>query len=238
MSLAASFDEYEIKARYIPVFISFVPLVHALILFVGDSFFGKLMSDMKWMLFSNVSVTLIITLAFLQIQCILGKHWIEESVFGKGGENFPTTDSLLYNGNLISQERKEQIRRKISGKFGCKFTSKEEENANLQNARLQAREAVNFVRGDVGNGSKTLGYNIRYGFVRNFIAGIIWAGIGSLLCFAYYSYYEKWANATFFIMYFVIYLFVFLYKKRILNKLAYSYADSLFNDFLNMREGK
>lgn len=29
-------DEYEIKARYIPTFLSVVPMVHFLILFLGD----------------------------------------------------------------------------------------------------------------------------------------------------------------------------------------------------------
>lgn len=232
MNKIKSWDEYEIKARYIPTFLSVVPLVHFLRLFVGSIFWKELISNIEWMLVvADLSLSLIIMLALVQFQCSLGKHWIEESVFGKGGERFPTTDMLLYNGGLISVERKEQIRNKITKLFKYAFSTANEENTNPSNARLQAREAVGCVRKNVKKGVMTIQYNIRYGFFRNFIAGVIWSTIGSLGCSVYYGVGGEWKFMSLFISYFIICMILFIVKKTILDKLAFAYADSLFNEF-------
>lgn len=233
-----SWDEYEIKARYIPVFLAVVPLVHFLILFVGDFFWKELIENIKWMLvIADISLSLIVVLALTQFQTSLGKHWIEESVFGKGGEQFPTTNMLLYEGALISRERKDQIRNKIMQSFSCVFSSEAEERSSQTNARFQAREAVGHVRSFVGKGEMTIHYNIRYGFVRNFIAGILWGVIGSALCAWYYWSANQWKLASLFIIYSAIFIIMFALKSIILNRLAFAYADSLFNDFLNNSKG-
>ena len=53
-------------------------------------------------------------LALVQILYSFSKYFIEDSVFGEGGNNFPTTDMLLLKGGLISLERKERIRNKLT----------------------------------------------------------------------------------------------------------------------------
>ena len=118
-------DEYEIKARYIPTFLSAVPLVHFLLLFLGETFWKNLSGNIGWMIvITNLGVSLIVMFAFVQIQCGFAKHWVEEPVFGKGGAHFPTSDMLLFNCGLISIERKEQIRNKISTFQLCLFNYK------------------------------------------------------------------------------------------------------------------
>jgi hypothetical protein len=112
LSEVKSWDEYEIKARYIPTLLSVIPLVHFLILFIGGAFWKELIGNIGWMLVvANLSLSLIIMLALVQVQCSFAKHFIEESIFGKGGERFPSTDMLLYDGGLISIERKELVRK-------------------------------------------------------------------------------------------------------------------------------
>ena len=238
MSKIKWWDEYEIKARYIPTFIAFVPLVHFLILLLGESFWKDLTENISWMLvIANFSLSLILMLAFVQLQCGFAKHWIEESVFGKGGERFPTTDMLLYKGGLISFERKEQLRARITLEFECVLSTKNEENNNPLNARLQAREAVSFVRAAVGKGIMTLQYNIRYGFFRNIIGGVIWGSIGSFGCAIIYGIGNKWGPMSFFIVFLVVYLTIYFLKKVVLEKFAFTYADTLYNEFLNKYKG-
>ena len=237
MSGVKPWDEYEIKARYIPTFVSVVPLVQFLLLVMDRIFWSELINNISWMMVANLSLAFIVMLFMVQIQCTLGKHWIEESVFGKGGERFPTTDMLLYRGGLISREGKERLRKKISDFSDHDFSSETEEMKDPSNARLQAREAVGYVRTAVGRGAMTFQYNIRYGFVRNFIAGIVWNVIGCMGCFIFYGINNNWKPAILFIVYLIICVMLFAYKKRILERLAYSYADNLFNEFLIRSKG-
>lgn len=225
-------DEYEIKARYIPTFLSVIPIVHLSILFFGGAFWTELVKSIGWMLIvTNLSLSLITMIALVQFQCSLGKMWIEESIFGKSGAQFPTTEMLLYSSGKMSKERKEQLRKKISDIFGCIFSSENEERKDPSNARLQAREAVGYVRKKVGHGIMTIQYNIRYGFFRNLIAGAIWAIVGSIGCSVIYSIDGNWKPMILFIIYALIFLTLFIFKKTILEKLAFSYADTLFNEF-------
>ena len=230
-------DEYEIKARYIPTFLSSIPLVQFLLLFLGKSFWSDLSGNIGWMLVANIGLSLIVMLALVQIQCGFAKHWIEEPVFGKGSINFPTTNMLLLNTTLISTERKEQIRNKISKLFGCTFSTIDEESNNPANARLQARDAVNSVRTAVSKGNMTLQYNIRYGFFRNFIGGVIWSGVGSLGCSIIYGIDNDWKPMILFIVLLIVHILTFVLKKPILDKFSFTYADYLFNDFLDYHKG-
>jgi len=225
-------DEYEIKARYIPTFLSVIPIVHFSIVFFGGAFWDELFKSISWMLvIANISVSLIVMLALVQFQCSLGKVWIEESLFGKGGEQFPTTDILLYCGGLVSKQRKEQLRCRISDVSGCAFSNEKEERADPFNARLQAREAVGHVRQKVGHGVMTIQYNIRYGFFRNLIAGMPWAIIGGIACSVMYLLENRWKPMSLFLVYTLIFLALYLFKRAILERLAYSYADTLFNEY-------
>ena len=238
MSTPTWWDEYEIKARYIPTFLSVVPLVHFLILFLGEAFWKELIGNISWMLVvANLGLSLLVMLAFVQIQCGFAKHWVEEPVFGKRGERFPTTDMLLLNGGLISFERKAQLRNKITEQFRSTFSSKDEENDEPYNARLQAREAVGQVRNAVGKGAMTIHYNIRYGFFRNLIGGVIWSVIGSIGSSIIYGLNSNWKTMSLFIIFFLIHIAMFLFKKSILDKFAFVYADTLFNEYLIENKG-
>jgi len=232
-----SWDEYEIKARYIPALISVIPAVHFLILFVGMGFWQELIGNISWMLvITNLSLSLIVMLTIAQFQSTLGKIWVEESIFGKGGSKFPTTSMLLYNEGMISKNRKDLLRKRISEMSGCTFSSGKEEKDDPENARLQAREAIGQVRSKVGHGIKTIQYNIRYGFFRNLIAGTAWSCIGSLGCSILYFTQSRWEPMILFLIYFTIFGVLFAFRKVILERLAYNYADNLFNEFLSQGE--
>ena len=227
-------DEYEIKARYIPTFFAVIPLVHFLLLLIGPAFWSELVSSIKWMLVvANISISLMVMLALVQFQSSLGKEWIESAVFGKGGEQFPTTNMLLYGGGLISRERKERIRQMISDMYGTIFSREDEERSDPQNARLQAREATGHVRVKVAQGDKTIQYNIRYGFFRNLIAGVVWSTVGALGCSVLYYMDRNWKLMGLFLTYFLIFALLYILKKKILEKLGFSYADTLFTEFLS-----
>jgi hypothetical protein len=197
-------------------------------------FFENLANNIAWMIIANLTASLIIMLAAMQIQCTIAKYVFEERIFGKGGLGFHTTDMLLYTKGLLSKDRKNQIREKLLVKTGIKLSTEDEEKADIEEARLQAREAVNSMRNIVGKGSFTITYNIRYGFIRNLIGGSFFVLLGTAFCLIYYFYLGEWKSLVFFSIYFVIFAILIIFAKSILEKPAYSYADRLFSEFLNI----
>ena len=235
--LTKAVDEYEIVARYIPTFICMFPFANFLSSFFGNKFFAEFANSFSWMIIGNLSVSFIFMIALMQIQCSIGKYFIEESIFGKGGINFITTKMLLYCEGMLSEDRKDKIRDKLLKETGILLSSKEEEKSDFSNAQLKAREAVNIIRNIVGKGLKTIKYNIRYGFFRNLIGGSSFVFIGSLGCIMY-NINKEWNTLIFFGVYFLLFVFLFAMKRKILETLAYSYADRLFSEYLILNKGE
>jgi hypothetical protein len=232
-------DEYEIKARYIPTFLSIIPLTHFLITYLGEKFFEVIIENITWMLIiQDFGLSLILMLSFVQVQCFISKYWIEESIFGKGGKNFPTTEILLFSNNLISLERKKAIREKIEMNFKIKLPDSDYEVSDQNESRLRIRESISHVRKYVGKGIMTHQYNIRYGFFRNLIGGILISIAGSIGCSALYYTNQNWKLMSFFLCLTLLYLVFFIFRKKILESVAFSYADTLFNEFLNQNKGE
>ena len=153
--------------------------MHFLIQFLGASFWTDLANNIGWLLVANISLSLIITLALIQLQCGIAKHFIEESIFGKGGIRFPTTDLLLFENHELSREIKIALRNRIIKDYNFKLMNEKQESTDVAEARRLAKEAVGFIRRYVNKGTMTHHYNIRYGFIRNLIGGALWAFIGS-----------------------------------------------------------
>lgn len=82
----------------------------------------------------------------------------------------------------------------------------------------------------------TFQYNIRYGFIRNLIGGVLWGAIGSIGCSIIYGSENAFKAMSLFIVFAMIFIALYLSRKIILDKFAFYYADSLFNDFLVKKE--
>jgi hypothetical protein len=228
-------DEYEIKARYIPCFLTAIPFIHFLIQLLGITFWEAIVHNIRWMLVANISLSLIVTLAIIQLQCDIAKHWIEESIFGKGGMNFPTTNLLLFQDPILSKDFKIAIRAKIKTDFKFNLMDDHGELKNLDEAKKLARESVGFIRGYVGKGRMTHQYNIRYGFMRNLMGGSFWASAGCIGSCVLYGAQKNWVSVAFFAILALIILAILIFKKHILSKLAYQYAETLLNEYLIMK---
>jgi hypothetical protein len=228
-------DEYEIKARYIPCFLAAVPLVHFLIQFLGESFWTTVASNIGWLILTNISLSLIVMLALIQLQCGIAKYWVEESVFGKGGINFPTTNLLLFKNHVLSRGMKVTIREKIINDFNFKLMYEVQESDDAEEARRLVREAVGFIRGYVGKGVMTHQYNIRYGFMRNLIGGALWACAGSIGSGVMYGLQKNWEPMALFVGSTLAFFSILIFKKQILSKFAHQYAETLFGEYLTMK---
>jgi hypothetical protein len=237
MSMPKSWDEYEIKARYIPCLISVIPLVHFLILLLGVNFWKSLSANISWLLVVDLSLSVVITVALIQVQCDIAKHWIEESIFGKGGKFFPTTDLLLFSDQTLSRHSKMLLRKKVLYDFQFNLMDEKMESSDKDEARRLSREAIGFIRGFVVKGRMTHQYNIRYGFMRNLMGGFLWAIVGGLGSSIIYWLSGNWQAVGLFAFIPILYLTLLLLKRRILNKLAYQYAETLLNEYLTIKGG-
>lgn len=228
-------DEYEIKARYIPCFMAAVPLVHFLIQLLGISFWETIARNIGWMLVTNISLSLIVTLSLIQLQCGIAKHWIEDSIFGKGGINFPTTNLLLFEDSVLSRNIKLAIREKINNDFHFELMNEDQEHKDIVEARRLIKDAVGFIRTYVGKGRMTHQYNIGYGFMRNLIGGSLWAVIGCIGSAITYGLKKNWEPMSVFVLGAFIFFSLLIFKDRILSKYAHQYAVTLFNEYVTMK---
>jgi hypothetical protein len=227
-------DEYEIKARYIPCFLPAVFPVHFCIQFLGEDFWQTIALNIGWMVAANVSLSLIITLALIQLQCGIAKHWIEESIFGKAGINFPTTAMLLFHDSFLSTSMKSAIHEKLVNDFKFELMSENQEQTDINEAKRRSREAVGFIRRSVGRGIMTYQYNIRYGFIRNFLGGAFWGLAGSISCACWYGIEKNWRASSFFIVCSICFLVLLLFRERVLKKYAYQYAETLLSEYMSI----
>lgn len=238
MNIPKTWDEYEIKARYIPCFLAAIVPIHFGILLLGNPFWDAIAKNVGWMVFTNLSLSLVVTLALIQLQCGIAKHWIEEGIFGKGGINFPSTVILLFQDSFLSKKMKVAIRAKIAKDFNFELMSEIQELADTEEAKRLAREAVGFIRRDVGNGVMTHHYNIRYGFIRNLTGGALWGLAGSVGCAILYGLQNNWHASSLFIGCAIFYISLLLFRKKLLIKFAHQYAEILFNEYMVQRGEK
>lgn len=238
MSLPKAWDEYEIKARYIPCLLAAVLPVHFAIQFLGNAFWEAIAKNIGWLVVTNLSLSVIVALALIQLQCGIAKHWIEEGIFGKGGINFPTTTLLLFQDPFFSRKMKLAIREKIQKDFNFELMDETQEHSDVDEAIRLARDAVGLIRRFVGKGVMTFHYNIRYGFMRNLIGGVPWGLLGGIGCAIWYGLQKHWQASIFFIVCAILFSALLLFRKMILHKFSHQYAETLFIEYMAQKGAK
>lgn len=235
MTFKQKLDSYEVIARYIPAIISVIPLSHILLVLLTKDFLLSLSGSVDWMLVANISMPIVFGIAVVQFQTTFSKMVIEERVFGKNGINFPTTLLLLYSDDQYSDQKKDELRKKIKNEYNVDLLDKNSESANPQEAKLRCREVVSQIRRSVAGAGMVGSYNIRYGFMRNFIGGVIWV-FGSVANAIYYAVLKDVTLSLFFSIWTIVVIGLFLLKRTILEKVAFSYADALMTEFSGKKE--
>lgn len=234
MSFKRKLDKYEVVACYIPSIISIIPLSHFIIIVFSKSFLESISNSVSYMLVADLTISTVLGVAVVHIQTWFSKAFVEEVVFGKGGINFPTTNILLFSKGLYSKARKIELRALIKKEFNIVLPNEKKELENVEEAQMQCREIVSQIRKKVANQGMVRSYNIRYGLLRNLIGGVIWLP-GSLASAIYYGFNNQIKIMLFFSVWAALSLLIFFLKKIILEKAAFSYADSLYTEFLSSK---
>jgi len=233
MKIPVSFDEYEIKSRYIPAIVSAIPLI-MLTSTQKETVWLPLFRTASWFLvFENISLTVIAVVLLMSIQRGIAKYCFENSIFNNGID-FPTTTMLLIRNDILSKEFKRKVRDKIENDLGiCLLNSKEEEE-NLLEAKRTIKDAVSLIRKRVQKGILTYNHNIQYGFIRNLIAGGVWALPISMFNSWIFYRSSSVVGLLVSVALALFFLTMLLFHKKILISFANNYAEVLFSEYLSL----
>lgn len=230
-NLLKSFDEYEIKARYIPAVIASIPLIISLSTFEKGVLVNLFKASEHFIIFENISLSVVFVIFLINIQRFIGKCVIESFLFSNE-LNFPTTVFLLKENRVFSAVFKEKLFKKIHKDFDINLVelSDEPEDEILRTNK----DVVSLIRNKIKKGRLLHQHLIQYGFMRNLIGGLIPSLIFSL--YNVYFFYQADSKGVSFIISLVV-LFInsllLILMNPVLKKLANNYASVLFTEYLN-----
>lgn len=233
-------DTYTIRARYLPVILSALP-IFVIWFYLSDNVqFKELVSFILSLKFLG-EVTISIALLYV---CSLGirelsKRFQTKYFTGDEAKGFPTTYLMTYVDSTFSDNYKDKYRKLILDQFNFELLNKDGEEADPIEAKKRLDEAAGLVRQEIKDGYLVLQHNIWFGFCRNFIGGSI---ISMFLCIVGILigiFFIEDNKVLFFILgiLFLLYLIVFLLRKPILVNNGEAYAKQLFSEFIGGKAG-
>lgn len=233
MKIPISFDEYEIKSRYIPAIVGAIPLI-MLTSTQKETVWLPLFRTASWFLvLENISLAVVSVVLLMSIQRGVAKYCFENNVFNNGID-FPTTTMLLIKNDMLSKEFKRKVRDKIKKDFGICLLDSNEETKNLLEAKCTIKDAVSLIRKQVLKGMLTYQHNIQYGFIRNLIAGGVWALPISVFNSWIFYRSSSVVGLLISVALALFFLAMQMFYKKILISFATTYAEVLFSEYLSL----
>lgn len=167
------FDEYTLKARFLPACIVALPLMSII-----ASYF-----DWNEFLVANIVVGVLVGLIVIYLFSLFARSLgrkVESKILKEWG-GFPTTQFLRHRDSTLSSVKKEKIHELLAQKSEISLPSLSQENTDPDQADQKYDEAVTWLRNNTrGDEYKILlNENIAYGFFRNSL-GLKWVAI--ILC--------------------------------------------------------
>ena len=228
-------DTYAIRARHFPALLSSLPFF-VIWFYLSDNV--QLKELVSFILSLKFLGGMTFSIAFLYVYSLtireISKYFQRQYFTGNRAKGFPTTYLMTYADRTFSDSYKDKYRKLILNRFNFELLNKEEEEANLIEARKCLDEAAGLVRPEIKGGYLVLQHNIWFGFCRNFIGGSI---ISMPLCIVGILagiFFTEDNKVLFLILgvLFFLYLVVFLFRKSILVHNGEAYAKQLFSEFI------
>ncbi len=225
------FDKYTIIARIFPAIITLIPII----IFTTscnidylNSYFNNLL---QVKIVGNISISVALLYFLAQLNRFLGKYIFEKSLF-REELNMPTSVFLLFSNGTFSLNYKNQIRKKIKQDFKIEMPTQDDELINLEESKRRIVEAVGLIRQKVKNGRLLLQHNIEYGFARNLVGGSIISILISIIDTIYFYIIQNNFICMISLVLAILFLFIILFNKAILNRLGNQYAKRLYQEYL------
>ena len=170
-------DDYDLESVFTPAMVNIILLVF--IIACNVIIAGYNLSRLVWWEtilegLGVIAVAVILTRFLMHLFRGMSKLF-ENINYGKDRLHFPTTSMLLYNDKSISHDLKKRVREELKATYNICLLPKAKEEADEQEARITAKDAVAIIRKVVAdsNDSMTRRKLKRYGAYRNFIGGAL-----------------------------------------------------------------
>lgn len=228
-----SFSSYTVSARLIPSFLCSLPIVLLMYFFMQSPEIKRLSDYLSAITIGGVSAYILFLYFFAHIIRSTSKYY--ENRYFVNDKGFPTTYLMMFENSKYSKEYKRKYREKLKQVFSWHLIDEEQERINYGEAKKRLDEATRLVIPYVGSGYLTKSYNVWYGFVRNLVGGLVYA---LLFCAinVWLNYLVVKDTLLFYssLLLFVLYVLLYVYKKKILQQYAEGYADKLIAEFMNL----
>ncbi len=227
------FDDYSLKARFMPAFICTIPFL----IFIGFEF-GILHKLESYPTLIGLYLCVLTFLAYKTRN--LGKN-LENKLILKNGY-FPTTYMLSFGDNTFDDYTKKRYLEKLSNQLGIIFPMSKEEEANDNDSLSKYNSAVIWLKNNANNDKNRypLVYKelIKYGFNRNLL-GIKWYCILIYLLVIIWEVYQiksfsintlfksPWPEYAVFILFTISFIAILSHTKNNLYSNALSYGKTL-----------
>jgi len=227
------FDAYALKGRIAPAFLSIIIPIMVFNHFYVSEEFSKFVGEVLGAkLISNLTISGICLMFLSEFGRLLGKN-VFEKVFFKDERHMPTTNFMLFNDSTYSEQHKNKIRNKITDDFDTLLPTKEEEDADQDNARIRIVEVMALVRKKLHGNKFLLQHNIEYGAMRNAIGGSVIGVALSLINIVFFNYSTPSELAvTISVITLIIYLSLIALSKYIIVFYGNNYAKILYREYL------
>lgn len=229
-------DAYSLKARFLPALATAVVPATIFNYFYVSEEFSRFMGYMLGMKFlSTVSLSFIFIIYLSEFARTIAKG-IFEARFFNDELSMPTTMFMLFKDKTYSDDYKAAFRKRIKSDFDLALASKEQEDADEQDARRKIVESMALVRKKLHKNAFLLQHNIEYGAMRNAIGGSV---IGLVICAWNIYFFQVVADndlAVHLSLFFgVIYLLLLVFSRFILRLYGKSYARTLFREYVGQK---
>ena len=223
-------DKYTLVARIYPAVICLVPVQILFGKAAGTPLADMLDNVLSAEIAANVGVGAVLLFLFMNVNRYIGKE-LEKRIF-KDELSMPTTEMLLPNNSTISPDMRRLVSEKLEREFRISLPSSEDVQNDEAAARRRIVDAVALIRHTVGSGTLLIQHNIEYGFARNIIGGapisFVASVAGAWWCFSTGSA----SIAVFLVGCSLFFLFVFVFRRKIIQRLGELYARRLIHEYV------
>ncbi len=230
-------DKY---TRYARVYPSIVGMILPFVLtFITGSTFLPLLTNAFGRIISIISVFISSAIVYAALGYSLremfrsiSKWLFQFPLFKEDETEMPTTKLLLWKNHAIANEYHNNISRKVAEQFNIHLKSKDEEAADIVEAKLIIVNAVQNMRQITRDDAILLQYNYEFGFCRNYLGASVIA-FAILLVLAILTYHLNllpiWLSFSFCFLQLTFSLLAFISLKY----RGKAYARQLLTAFMN-----
>lgn len=229
------FDAYSLKGRIAPAFLTIIIPVIVFNYFFASEEFSKFVGDiMTVKIVSNITVPIVFLYFLSELGRTIGKNVFERLYF-KEEKLMPTTNFLLFSDTTYSEQHKFKIRDKMSSDFSTDLPSKDEEELDIDNARIRIVELMALVRNKLMKNDFLLQHNIEYGAMRNAIGGAVIGVILSIANIIFFKHIVENDLAVYIsVTSLLCYVLLILFSKVLIDFYGKNYAKILFREYLSL----